>query len=1138
MKLHGFISTALLLTTVFLGAGAAPAGPTRTIQPADVQSILKKLTLEQKAKLLSGAPAASGAPSHITAGAAGWTRALPEFGVPSLNLADGPVGPRINPMPWIEVEEVYDDNGIPVSERASGRINQDAVTDPMWCTAFPSTTALAATFDRGAARAQGEVMGAESCAYGVDVLLTPGVNIMRNPLCGRNFEYYSEDPFLAGALATEVIRGVQAHGVGTSLKHFVANNQQTGKKYNDARINRRALREIYLKPFEMCVRDAHPWTVMPSYNLIGGIYTQTNRELMQTLLRDEWGFRGVAVTDWFVHRPAADLIKARTALIMPGSPAIVEEILEAVRSGAVTEAEVDSCVADVLRLVARSISANGWTPSRPDLKAGAALSRRIGAEAMVLLKNNDRMLPLNPGVRVALFGTSAYQSLPGGTGSSNVNKAYVVDIDRGLAETGFEVDSTLAAIYRGNNAAVAMLNDKHPQCPEWQKISYHRPVVPEMDLSRASYMIESRARVNDVAVVVIGRESGETSDRRVANDFNLSDTEKAMIGSVCKAFHAKGKPVVVVLNVCGVIETASWKDMPDAILLSWFPGQECGYAVADVLSGSVNPSGRLPVTFPIHYADTPSAANYPYVGQTEGRNFDYTDYEEGIWVGYRWFGKTGRKVSYPFGYGLSYTDFQYSDGKLTRRGDKTTVSVTVTNTGDCPGREVVQLYVTAPGNDMIKPERELRGFAKTRGLAPGESEKITITVSDDELASFDESRSAWVTEPGGYLARIGYSSTDYIVIPFTIKKERVRKVNDILAPVAPVRQLEPTPDPLQGMTWHNGTGFPLLGRCYPDSLPMYTRVPAFLKKDMREALYKLGQHTTGMAIRFRSNSTRIALRWESLARNDMKHMSSLASRGADLYYLSPSGKWRFLAPAIPYSDPTTTLIIDNMEPEMHEYMLHLPLYDGLKSLEIGITEGSVIEQPEVEFPSKTRKPVVIYGSSIAHGATASRPGMAASNIIRRELDTETINLGFSANAHLDYEVARMMADVDASVYVLDFVPNALVDEINGKTETFVKILRDRRPDVPLVFIEDPIFTHAQLDTKIAATIRAKNEALKKMYDKMVAGGMANTYYISTEKIVPADGDGSSDSIHFTDRAFRTYCDALIPILRDALKIKE
>lgn len=1136
MKISGIVSA---ISAVFLLSFPVGAQEFRTITDTDVEKTLKTLTLEQKARLIVGSDPSSESPSHTTAGAAGWTYAIKQLGIPSLNLADGPVGPRINPMPWIEVELIYDDNGIPVAEKAttaSGSQSRPA-SEGLWCTAFPSTTALAASFDREAARAQGEAMGDEARAYGVDVLLTPGVNIMRNPLCGRNFEYYSEDPYLTGALATEVIRGIQDKGVGTSLKHFVANNQQTGKKYNDARINRRALREIYLKPFEMCVRDARPWTVMPSYNKIGGRFTQTNRELMQTLLRDEWGFRGAAVTDWFVRRPTADLIRARVGLIMPGAPDIVDEVVECVRSGAVSEAELDSCVADVLRLASRSISAKGWTRTNPDLKSNAALSRHIAAEAMVLLKNNDKTLPVAPGARIALFGTSAYQSLPGGTGSSNVNKAYVVDIDRGLAEAGYRIDESLASVYREFNSSQARLNDSHPDCPEWQKISYHRPVIREMDLSRASHLIGTRARTDDAAVVVVGRESGETSDRVVPNDFNLSEAEKLMISSVCKEFHAQGKPVIVVLNVCGVIETASWREQPDAILLAWFPGQECGHAVADVLSGAVNPSGRLPMTFPLHYADTPSAYNYPRVGQTEGRNFDYTNYEEDIWVGYRYFDKSGRKVSYPFGYGLSYTDFEYSKPKVIRRGDKTTVSVEVRNTGSVPGREVVQLYVSAPESAaMVMPVAELRGFAKTRTLAPGECQKVEISVSDRDLASFDEDKSAWVTAAGEYTARIGRHAGEYIVsLPFKVAKTTERKVSDILAPVAPVKKIEPKPDPFADIVWHKGTDFPILGRVYPDSLPLYSRVPAFRKKGTREALYSLGQHSSGMAIRFRTNSPKIALRWESLYRNDMTHMASMASRGADLYYLNDKGQWRFLAPARPVYDPTTTMIIENMDPEMHEYMLHLPLYDGVKWLEIGVADGSVIENPVVDSPSKSRKPVVIYGSSIQHGATASRPGMAASNILRRDLDTDVINLGFSANAHLDYEVAEMMADVDASVYVLDFVPNALVWEINDKTEKFVKILRDRRPDVPLIFIEDPIFTHAQLDRKIAATIRAKNEAIKAMYEKMVAEGMTNTYYVPTEAIVPADGDGSSDSVHFTDRAYRTYCDALLPILRNILK---
>lgn len=1121
------IAAALLLGVSVFTASAFSA--------KDAATVLPKLTLEQKARLIVGCGPDTAAPSHYTPGSAGWTYSIAEYGLPSLNLADGPVGPRINPMPWIETTVVYDDNGLP-AEVVTGTESADTAAS-QWCTAFPSTTALAASFDTGAARAQGETMGAECAAYGIDVLLSPGINIIRNPLCGRNFEYFSEDPVLTGALATELVKGVQSKGVGTSLKHFVANNQQTGKKFNDARISRRALREIYLRAFEKVVREAKPWTLMTSYNKIAGEYTQTNQELLQTLLRDEWGYDGLVLTDWTVYRPTDSLIMARTGLIMPGREELVQEVIDAVKSGRVTEAQLDACVADVLRLAARSLSGKGWKRTTPDLATAAALSRRMGAEAMVLLKNNDSTLPLAPGARIAVFGTGAYTSIAGGTGSSNVNKRYVVDIDRGLEDAGYKVSADLRKLYRDYNANQAALTDDHPNCPAWQKISYHRPVIAEMDLSRADNLIRRQAATEDAAVVVISRKSGETADRVIEGDFNLSAAEKTMLKSVCEAFHAKGKPVVAVLNVPGNMETGSWRDLPDAIVVAWYPGQECGHAVADVLSGAVNPSGRLPFTMPLHYFDLPSAENYPFLGQTEGHNFDYTNYEEDIWVGYRYFDASGRPVAYPFGYGLSYTDFSYGTPKVVRRGDKTTVTVTVTNTGSVAGREVVQLYISAPQDGKLrKAPAELKGFAKTRTLAPGESETVSITVTDADLASFDEERSAWVTDKGEYTARLGRHVGSYIAsVPFTVKKEIVRPVADILAPVVPVKAVNPAPDPLQDLDWRQGTDFTIIGRVYPDSLPIYSRVPDFRKPVTREALYKLGQHTSGMAIRFRSDSPKLALRWESRYRNDMTHMASLGIRGADLYYLAPDSTWRFVAPARPMGDPTTWLMIDNMKPEMREYMLHLPLYDGLKSLEIGFAPGSTAEKPVYNFPRSESKPVVIYGSSIQHGATASRPGTAPSNYIRRQLGTDVINLGFSANAHIDYEIAEMMADVDAAVYILDFVPNALVWEINEKAEKFIKILRDRRPDVPLVFVEDPYFTTTQLDVSYKAAIDAKNEAIKALYDRLVAAGLENTYYITTDQITTPDGEWSSDSIHYTDYGYRQYCEALLAVLRGIVK---
>ena len=1113
---------------------SAAAIPPQTISEGDLETTLERLTLEQKARLLVGAPGCDDAPSHYTPGAAGWTYPVKALGIPSINLADGPVGVRINPWPWQDVAVTYDSLGLPTTGRPLAESDAPG-GKPAYCTAFPSTTALAATWNRDMARLQGELMGEEARCYGVDVLLTPGINIMRDPLCGRNFEYYSEDPYLTGVLASEIIKGIQDKGIGTSLKHFVANNQQTGKKYNDARMSRRALREIYLKAFEMCVRDARPWTVMGSYNKIAGEFTQTNRDLMRTLLRDEWGFDGLVLTDWTVRRPTADLLNARTALMMPGEEEIVREIIEAVESGAVSRETLDDCVRDVLRVVARSITGKGWHKTEPDLKAHAAASRTIAGESMVLLKNDKNILPLKRGSKIALFGASAYKSIAGGTGSSNVNKEYIVDISDGLVQAGYNISPLAAAYYEKYNKAQELLLDPQPDCPEWQRVSYHRVVVPEPDLSGATVFINREAEACEAAVVVLARKSGETSDRRVDDDFNLTAAEKTMIERVCEAFHREGKPVVVVMNVCGTVETASWSALPDAIVMAWFPGQECGHAVADVLSGDVNPSGRLPMTFPMAYADMPSSRNYPYVGQESGRNFDYTDYEEDIYVGYRYFDKSRREVAYPFGYGLSYTTFAYSDARARRRGGATEISVTVTNSGAVPGKEVVQLYVSAPESTLPKPVSELRAFAKTRLLAPGESQRLTLSVRDGELASFDEQLSAWVCDKGDYVATFSHGGDSAMpVVTFKVPKRTERKVNDILAPVAPVKTITAKPDAFNDMKWVNGSVFPVLGRVYRDSLPLYSRIPAFRKEATREALYELGQHTSGMALRFRSDTRKMALRWESLTRNDMTHMASMAIRGADLYVKTDAGRWRFIGVARPMGDPTEWLIIDNMEPQMREYMLHLPLYDGLKSLEIGVSPDARVLAPAIESP-EMEKPVVIYGSSIAHGATASRPGMAASNIIRRELDRETINLGFSANAHIDYEIAEMMADVDASVYVLDFVPNALVPEIEGKTEKFVRILRDRRPGVPLVFIEDPMFSHALLDTVTADVINAKNRAIKSMYDKLKSQGMENIYYIKSEELLPADGDGSSDGIHFTDIGFRTYADTLLKTLKNILK---
>lgn len=779
MHIKQFIVIACLLSTITSFAASLTSND-------DISKIVNKLTLEQKARLLVGTVGTDDESSHIVAGAAGWTYPIKSLGIPSINLADGPVGLRINPVSTEITKTEYDANGLPIAS-ISKAVDQGKRN---YCTCFPSTTALAATWNRSLAHLQGVVMGKETKGYGVDVILTPGINIIRNPLCGRNFEYYSEDPYLTGKMASELIKGIQEQGVGTSLKHFVANNQQTGKKYNDARISQRALREIYLKGFEICVKESHPWTVMGSYNKIAGEYTQTNKQLLIDLLRDEWGFDGMVLTDWTVRRPIPDLINARCALNMPGEEDIVEGIIKAVNNKEVTEEALNNCVYDVLKVVLNSVTAHGWEYAAPDLKANAKTSQDLAEESMVLLKNNEKLLPINTNTKIALYGTSAYQSIAGGTGSSNVNKAYIVDISTGLEDDGYKIDKKLEDIYTSYNTTQNKLLDACPDCPDWQKISYHRLVIPEMDLSKADYAIDQSAASNDVAVIVIGRGSGETSDRQLEDDLNLTNVEKTMIEKVSLAFHGQNKKVIVVLNICGVIETASWHDKVDAILIAWLPGQECGHAVSAILSGKTNPSGRLPITFPIHYTDIPASKNYPYLGQVSGRNFDYTEYQEDIWVGYRYFSTSKVPIAYPFGFGLSYTTFDYSNVRIKKIRDGYEISVDVTNNGTCSGKEVVQIYVSAPNNAMIHPEVELKAFGKTNLLRPKETQTIKLRFTNYDIASFDETNSQWLLTEGTYNVVIGRSADEKITkLSFNITKPQVWKVKNLLAPVVPVNKL-------------------------------------------------------------------------------------------------------------------------------------------------------------------------------------------------------------------------------------------------------------------------------------------------------------------------------------------------------------
>jgi len=706
-------------------------------------------------------------------GAAGRTHAITRLGIPSITVSDGPAGIRIDPIRNGDSSKTY------------------------YATAFPVGTLLASSWDPALVHQVGEAFGNEVHEYGADVLLGPGENIHRNPLGGRNFEYFSEDPLVSGRIAAAVINGIQSQGVGTSIKHFVANNQETNRNSVNTIVSQRALREIYLKGFEIAIKGSHPWTVMSSYNKLNGTYTSERHDLLTTVLKDEWGFKGLVMTDWFGGHDAVAQMNAGNDLLMPGNPNQSKDIVEAVKAGKISQQQLDANVERLLRIILISPEFKKYKySSAPDLKKNAQVSRAAAAQGMVLLKDEGKALPLTSAKKVALFGNTSYDLIAGGTGSGNVNKAYTISLIQGLTNGGYVVDAKLRAAYESYLAAEAA---KHPK----NAMSIFMTTPPPAQLDINADLLAQEAADADVAIYTIGRNAGEGADRKVDNDFNLYNAEKAQIKSISDAFHAKGKKLVIVLNIGGVIEIASWRDQADAILLAWQPGLEAGNAITDVLSGKVNPSGKLPATFPVTYNDVPSAKNFPGkdlpmpAGQTPspmmGRPSEVT-YEEGIYVGYRYYNTFDVKTAYPFGYGLSYTSFKYSDLKLSSKvlNGSVTASVTVTNTGDVAGREIVELYVSAPTKTLEKPSEELRAFGKTKALAPGESQTLSFTLTAKDLESFNTSASAWVADAGTYKVKVGASSTDIkLTADFSLPKSiTVEKVHNVLVPEVAISELK------------------------------------------------------------------------------------------------------------------------------------------------------------------------------------------------------------------------------------------------------------------------------------------------------------------------------------------------------------
>lgn len=716
----------------------------------NIEEVIKAMTLEEKAQLLVGggndgfvgSGAMLGHQKKFVPGAAGTTVAIPRLGIPATVQCDGPAGVHID-------------------------AHREGDSRNYYATGFPVGTCLASTWNTDLVRKVGEAIGNETLEYGCDVVLGPGMNLHRNPLCGRNFEYYSEDPVVTGLMGTAFVLGVQSQGVGVSAKHFAVNSQESDRTRVDERLSQRALRELYLKGFEMMVRKSNPWTIMSAYNKVNGVYAQGNKDLLTNILRNDWGYKGIVETDWIGKRedlPVEQEVAAGNDLMMPGYPAQVKDIVNAVKSGKLDVNDVDRNVRRMLEYIVKTPRFKGYKYSgEPDLKAHAAITRQSSTEGMVLLKNNAA-LPIRGLKTVALFGVNSYDFMSGGLGSGAVNVGYSVDMVTGLKNIGVATTPQLTEIYQ-NYVKYAKAKLKADKNPMMWFLNQGQPKLDEIDITERCVANEEPKA--DAAIITIGRQAGEGMDRQINGEFNLSKTEQDMIFRVSDAFHAKGKKVIVIINSGSVMETASWRDRVDAILVAWQPGIEGGNSVADILTGKVNPSGKLTMTWPIAATDHPSTANfakeydmYTYKnmegwGKGNIPGVDFSNHEEDIYVGYRYFDTFKKDVAYPFGFGLSYTTFEMGKPSVKANGKNIEVSVTIKNTGKVAGKQVAQVYVTAPKGAYEKPAKELKAFGKTRELKPGESQTLKMTLEKRDLASFDEANSQWKVDAGNYLFQVG-----------------------------------------------------------------------------------------------------------------------------------------------------------------------------------------------------------------------------------------------------------------------------------------------------------------------------------------------------------------------------------------------
>ena len=646
----------------------------------NTELLLKKLTLEEKCALLSGAETFK-------------TRGMPEHGIPQIWLSDGPHGLR----------------------KQAGESDHLGLNPSVPATCFPTASAVANSWDAALGEEIGAALGEEAAAQEVSVVLGPGLNMKRNPLCGRSFEYFSEDPYLAGKLAAGYIRGIQSKGVAACPKHFAVNSQETRRMASDSIVDERTLREIYLTGFEIAVKEGHPRSIMSSYNLVNGTYANENKHLLMEILRGEWGFDGAVITDWGGSNDHALGVKNGSTLEMPAPGGdSVRELLAAVESGKITESDIDARLSELLPLVFDTKAALDAAPREFDAAAHHALARRAAEESLVLLKNEGSLLPLAAGTKVAVIGDFAKNPRYQGAGSSMVNSTQVdVLLDK-------LIDSELNVI-------------------GYQQ-GFGRHGKPDAALQESACELATQA---DTVILCMGLDEIAESEGLDRSNLRLAQNQVDLLQAVA----AVNPKIVVVLYSGSVVETP-WLDNCQALLYAALGGQAGAGAVADALTGKVNPCGKLAETWPLTYADVPSAADFATRRKT-------VEYREGLYIGYRYFTTAEKAVRFPFGYGMSYTTFAYSDMAADEQG----VSLTVTNTGSVAGTEIVQLYIAKKNSELFRPAKELKGFARVT-LAPGEKQRITIMLDDKAFRFWNVKANRWEIEGGEYELLVGASVED------------------------------------------------------------------------------------------------------------------------------------------------------------------------------------------------------------------------------------------------------------------------------------------------------------------------------------------------------------------------------------------